>query len=636
MAEQERDRIEHLSRDIYSRQYEDRDVVEAIPGKQYNVNRDWAPQPRKVVGKKKMSTMAKVLIASFVFFLIGLGVAMYAMWFGHSTYSPDKIAVDVTAQGTIASGQDAPMTVTITNNNQVGMEAASLIVTYPDGTFSSSDATSPLDHQTFQIGTVNPGQTANQQIHAVFFGPQNTTKVIQFKLEFRFAKSNAVYDKNTQYTLTLSSSPVDLTVNLPQETTLNQDAQISVDIQSNAQQTLKNLVLVIDYPPGFTFKSASPAATVNSSQWVIGSLSPGDKKTITVTGMLSGEQGTQKNFDVRIGQSKSGDPTTLGTTFNEVQQTTTLKNSFLTLQTLIDGQDSADYSATDGRSIRVDILWKNDLPTEVDNVQLQVGLSGNALDRYQVSAPNDGFYQSSDNSVIWNTRTSKAFAAIQPGQSGQVSFTLSSIPLDVGSGNLVNNPQMVLQVVGNGTAAVGDGTFKQEQTTPLSRTIKINSNIHVVGATYYNTGPFTNTGPIPPKVDTPTTYTVTLDVANTSNDVNNVKVTTTLPAYVNWVGVAPGTKDTVTFNPVGGQVEWDLGTVAAGTGISTPAREISFQVSLTPSISQIGQTVPLTSDITLTGTDSFTTQDLTTSASYITTLLATDQSVNHSSGRVTQ
>ncbi|MEK7066129.1 MAG: hypothetical protein AAB965_00985, partial [Patescibacteria group bacterium] len=61
--------------------------------------------------------------------------------------------------------------------------------------------------------------------------------------------------------------------------------------------------------------------------------------------------------------------------------------------------------------------------------------------------------------------------------------------------------------------------------------------------------------------------------------------------------------------PLGGQIVWKAGDIPAGSGIVDQAREVSFQVSFTPSVSQIAKKPNLLSEATITGEDTFTGKD---------------------------
>src|SRR6185436_759639 len=64
--------------------------------------------------------------------------------------------------------------------------------------------------------------------------------------------------------------------------------------------------------------------------------------------------------------------------------------------------------------------------------------------------------------------------------------------------------------------------------------VRVASEATLAARSVYSRGPFKNTGPIPPKVGSPTTYTVYFDLGNTENDIADGKVTAKLGPNVKW------------------------------------------------------------------------------------------------------
>lgn len=92
----------------------------------------------------------------------------------------------------------------------------------------------------------------------------------------------------------------------------------------------------------------------------------------------------------------------------------------------------------------------------------------------------------------------------------------------------------------------------------LTRTVKVNSSFQLSSRAVHYTGPFGNSGPMPPRVGQNTTYTILWSITNSSNDVSRAKVTAVLPLYVKWTGVS--SSGDVSFNYGTGK---SLGTSAA-------------------------------------------------------------------------
>lgn len=125
-------------------------------------------------------------------------------------------------------------------------------------------------------------------------------------------------------------------------------------------------------------------------------------------------------------------------------------------------------------------------------------------------------------------------------------------------------------------------------------------------------------------------------MTNTSNDVNNAKVTASLPAYVTWLGVVSPQSEDLTYNPVGGEIVWNIGDVKAREGISSSPKQVSFQVSLLPSLSQLNAKPSLVKNIVLTGEDDFTGTLINSSYRDITTRISTDPMYSLSNIKVVQ
>ena len=154
--------------------------------------------------------------------------------------------------------------------------------------------------------------------------------------------------------------------------------------------------------------------------------------------------------------------------------------------------------------------------------------------------------------------------------------------------------------------------------------------------TLYNDGPFSNTGPIPPKVDKPTTYTISWAVSNSSNDLRNASVSGTLPLGVSWVGLTSPAKETVLYDDATRKVTWNLGDVKAGVGIDTPARTAYFQISLTPSLPDVESLVTLVRGNAFQGVDTWSGSTLSPSPSDLTTSILLDSKGGQGKGQVSK
>ena len=238
--------------------------------------------------------------------------------------------------------------------------------------------------------------------------------------------------------------------------------------------------------------------------------------------------------------------------------------------------------------------------------------------------PTLGFYRSADNTLIWNQSTSPELKSLLPGDSMRLGFTFSIEDLyNPETQDLVRNPEIFLKLTARGRR-VSERNVPEDVVNTVERTVKVNSQVGLSVASTYSTGPFENTGPIPPEIETPTTYTINLSVDNTSNALANGVYEAKLPPYVSWMDTFAPRDESVSYDPVTRVVKWRVGDVPAGAGYSAPSVDLAFQVTLFPSVTQTRDDVDLLSESTFTYYDRFTGQNLIIEHPPVSTKLETD------------
>ena len=280
------------------------------------------------------------------------------------------------------------------------------------------------------------------------------------------------------------------------------------------------------------------------------------------------------------------------------------------------------------------INWVNNLDTKVNDLEIRAKLSGNALDRKTVNA-NQGYYNSSIDTIIWDKNSQQKLSEINPGDSGSVDFSVSSLTLFSAQGGLLLEPTINIDVSISAKQPL-EGNATQSLTNSESKIIRIISNIGLSAKALYSSGAFTNTGAIPPKVEKETTYTVVWTLSNTANNISGTQVVATLPSWTRFIGpVSPPSED-LTYNATTRQITWNVGGVPKGTGITGADRDVSFQIVLTPSLSQVNTMPTIINDATLTGHDDFANVDVRVNKTSLNTLLLDDPTFLPTGARVVE
>ncbi len=570
--------------------------------------------PRSMA-KKHRSFATKFFIGSVVFFLAALAVAAYLFFAGGNTISPQNIDMQVVMPSLVDSGKEASFDVIIGNRNPAPLQLVDLIIDYPSGTRDAQN--NVLAHVRQSIGTIASGEQLKRTASAVFYGQEGTQQKITATLEYSVVGSNAIFQKTADVSFAIGSSPISITVNAPTEAISGQTFPIDVVVQSNLTTTLQGVAIQGQYPFGYTVESSTPLAEAGNTLWRLGTLAPGASRTLHLTGSVDGQDGDSKVFRFIAGTGIASTDTTIALPILVVPYTTIVRQPFITAILTVDSQTGKTVSAQPGEPVTGTITWKNNLPDSVSDVSIVLSLTGPIVDKSTVTSAN-GFYQSSDSTLTWSKDQEQNFAQIAPGETGTLSFSFS--PLVPGaSGVVYMNPTAELGLTIKGTRQ-SETNVPEQVSSAASTEVQFASAVSVDAKAVHFSGPFVNSGPMPPVAEQPTTYSVVWTVKNSSNAVANTTVSTVLPPYVNFVTTTAG--NGISYDASSRTVTWNIGNFGAGVGYSSQAQSSSFQLSLSPSSSQIGNSVTLTGLTTLSGEDRFAQVQVQASANVLTTDLS--------------
>jgi len=620
-------RLEELKSKLFSKNYKMSDITHGGFSRQpkKDVPDSWTKKEDEVKLEEKFymktSMFKKFFIFSIVFFVLALGFALYMFLGGGNTVSNENIDISVLGNAFTAGGEELPLQIEIINKNNSPLELADLLIEYPKG--SSIDLSQDAERLRSSLGTIPAGGVRNENVKITLFGEQGSIKPIKISLEYRIQGSNAIFVKEKSYEVSISSAPINLLVDAPIEASPNQDFVLNIKSTLNATKTASKILVKLDYPVGFQFVSAKPAPSFGDNVWSLGDLSLGAERDISIVGkMVDVYDGEEKTFHVFCGSQSDSDKSSIGVVFNSLGHTVMIKRPFIEAKLYVNGVYQREYAVNTKTPIQGEIRWANNLETKINDLEIRAKILGNAVNRQTISAPR-GFYNSSLNTIIWDKNSLSQFEEISPGDSGSVTFSLSPISLFSGTGGILSDPVVTIEVSIAGKQPL-EGNAVKVLNNSESKIIRITSDVGLAGKAIYYSGPFTNTGSIPPKVEQETTYTVVWALSNTANNISKAKVNSSLPPWVNFVGAISPSNEDLTYNASTKEIVWNIGGIPKGTGISDGDREVSFQIVLTPSLSQVGTAPVIINDAVLTGHDDFANVDIRVNKASLNTRLSND------------
>lgn len=546
----------------------------------------------------------------FILLLILGGVFFYWNW-RKNIYSKEVLKLEILGPSEVSLGQEVEYIVKYKNNGDFRLEEPELIFEPPENSLKDGEIAKREILKEEKLGiAIYPGEENSFSFKLRIFGKEGETKTAKATLSYRPKNLKARYASNTSLTTQIKSVPITFEFDLPSKVESNKNFVFHLDYFSNVNWLLQNLRVQVEYPIEFEFLESRPKS-IEKTEWEIPLLNKSEGGRIEITGKVSNEIGTAKIFRAKMGILIGNNLVVL----KEIEKGIEIVKPSIYIRQEING--NPQYLAFPGDWLHYTIYFKNIGDEELTNLFLISKLEGEAFD-FQTIKSDLGETKPGDDSVVFDWRRISKLQYLAPREEGRVDFWIK-LKDDLGN---VKNPILKNKVF--------ISQAKEEFLT------KISSKIEVVQKGYYHDEVFGNSGPIPPKVNESTTYTIIWQVKNYYSDVKDVKVKAKLPNYVSLTGkIFPEEMASkFSFDPESREVVWSLENLERGKGIVTPPPSLAFQISFIPLANQIGQTPEIVGEAKIYGEDTWTEKILEATSSAITTALPTDPTMKPELGIV--
>lgn len=572
----------------------------------------------------------KRLLGYFVIaFLFMLAVASVAGFFifnrGQST-SGDSIQLTIAAPKEVASGEEVLFEVTYLNKENVTISEADVTVLYPEGFhFSRSEPEAVNESHTFwQLKTIPSGAGGQIKIYGQIIGEIDETKTFQATMDYTPSNFSSTFKEKASHSLEITSSIFDLALEAPLRIVSGQDTEIEITVKNNSDINLSNVKVMATYPENFLIKNSSPKALDDEKSWFYKELKTNEEQIIVLQGVFNGEPGDTQEMKMQLGIVMNNGEFRLQ---NEKSALIFLVKPELNLQLTIDGYNQ-ENSANLGDILEYKITYQNASDLKLENIVLQAQFDSSTqiLDFESIEDANKGIIDEEQKTITWSAEEMDELASIVPRAEGSFAVAIPIVSSLSPQKSTDNNFSVDTFVKVNSLEAEDTGNF-EAMSESNHVTIKMNSKVNLQAEARYYSDEFEKlgSGPLPPMVGEATTYRIFWSVSNLYNDLKNAEISTVLPEDVSWNGNYSGSSDTkVTFDRKTRTVTWKIQNLSANSGTLLPIAEATFDISITPTLQQVGRLVMLTQKSVLNARDSFTGFDVEVEDRVITTDLEND------------
>lgn len=584
----------------------------------FEVSGEGSPSPDQVVDEEAAITPPVkikrryrlfILIASLIFFIVTASVSSVYLFFGANQISAKNISLSLSVPFATAAGEVLSMQVSVSNQNSVAIDSATLIINYPSGTRAPEEG-KDLYEERIPIENIAPGEALNIPIRAVFFGEEAENKEIRASIEYRVAGSNGTFYKEADpQQVQISSSPVVLKVTGLNTISSGQELELKIELKSNSQAVQKNILVNASYPNSFTFSKSDPEPTHGRNGWLIQELAPGSSVVLKVTGNIVGQANENSEIQIKVGNAQVSNQSTIGSVLSQTKFSYKIEKPFTNVSVSIAGDSDGLSILSPDEEAAVVVSVTNTLDETIYDMRVDIEPKGNLI-RDDKLVIDRGFYDSATKRIRFEVSGDSSLSEVKPGETRTFSFMVKPDR---------NQSTASFSVSANVYARrVNEASATETLIGTTIAEAKYSSDIFLGNQLGYSDGPFTDTGPVPPVADTETTYTVTLVAGSGVNDISGAYITTSLPQYVSWLDKTEG-DGKVEFEPTSKQLRWNIGEISA-----LKTKTLKFQVSMKPSVTQVGRGAVVIGKQEMRATDKFTNVPLRISQDQLSNELSTE------------
>lgn len=546
-----------------------------------------------------------------LFIAIGtLFVLMLVGFFGQRLFLFDTagIIVQMTGPEIVRTGDEVVLTIEYRNNNWLGVNNAELTVSFPES-FKPRQTDGwnlALSRATYTI----PGISGQGSGRVTLTGTLQAfeKKTAFFKAILRSSPKGITNPTETtgQWTVAVDASALTLEIAGPPSLTVGQSLEYVVKYRNESTESIEAIQLVAEYPDGFVPTHFDPKPTRDENRWVLGRIDAKTDGSITIKGEMRGSSGDARRLMVRLGKEQ-GDGEFLS--LAQEEKLTKVLSPPLSVELVVNNGSKKAINPGDFLMNRV--LFQNNSNAGIRDIVATVSINGEYMNMGELSAPRGVKYDPSRQALTFRASEVPELQSLEPGEKGEFSFGLkvrSDLAL-LGKNNIEITTKVILD----------SPDFPRGQNTTVfvsqsQSSTRVNAAAKPIIQVDYADQQFPNTGPFPPRIGEPTTYTVRLSISAELNTINDARWSMVLPSSTQFVEVLAGDQKMLKHNIRTGQLIWELGSLEPSVGNT---RQAIIRISFTPSPGISKLDAYLINDGSFTGKDSFTGENIDVTVTHI-------------------
>lgn len=556
-------------------------------------------------------SVIKKLFVLAVLFCLG-----YCFYFYFTNQSANTTSVDlaISAPENVKAGESFNYTIHYKNNSKFALNSLRLELKYPDnfvvdnvsGAGLEAVSTSTVQNY-FSLPSLPIGGEVNVVVSGKLLAKKDSANLFAASLSYEPGTFSSEFKKEAAASVLINDLGFDLDYEYANAALVGEDSQVDLVFSNVKDNFLNDFEVSFSFPENIVLTGIpAPTSTAATSS----------KNTLTVTktssliwqvrGLASSTETYHLPIHYKVNKKVDDNQEIIirldkkmdngkSYVFAEKNIQLNVMNSNLNLTLILNGSKN-DNTANFGDTLNYSLVYANKSDSQLKDVVVMAVLKSDFLDWSSFKNAQQG--KVGENTVTWTKEQIPALANLAPGEEGTIDFSIGVRPYnnsDLGKSFTVTSYSQFN--INNRQGGLNDSKSNNIIT-------KINSDLNLTEKVLYfdNNNVPVGSGPLPPKVNQKTSVKVYWQIENNLHELNNTRVVTKLPDYVNFESKNNVSIGDLSFDNASHSVIWNIGSLP----VSTYQAQAEFSISVTPTDSQRNSLLVLLAGTTVSAVDSDT------------------------------
>jgi hypothetical protein len=219
--------------------------------------------------------------------------------------------------------------------------------------------------------------------------------------------------------------------------------------------------------------------------------------------------------------------------------------------------------------------------------------------------------------IVYDKKSVAEFERLDPQERGSIDIAIPTMGVSSGTKDAI----IRLSLQGTMATVGKDKATRVIRTSPMSFRYRSDASLKAEARYFTEEGAPIGFGPLPPVAGKSTGYRINWTVNKTLHPLQNLEVSTVLPASVSFGANSSTEAGVMSYDPASRTVRWTLNRMPEGVN----ELAASFDVQLTPTNFDVGRFAQLVSESRLAAVDELLSENIVRSLPPLTTDLSEDE-----------